>query len=368
VFVPHSKLQAKLIKTPGCYYLTYYLWHRIAFGVAQQLHEIHQFDFAHQANMTGYREPGLLSRLPIPLIWGPVGGAQNFPWRFLSILSWGDAAVESARNVINWVQLKTSFRVRRAARKAAQIIAANSTNQRALERLCGVPVSKMIDVGISELGDYTSHEPPKRDRIRILWSGLIEARKALILLVEAVAQLPADVDWEVQVLGDGPLLCSCRRRTRELGIDQRFTWLGWRDRSEALAHFAWADVLAFTSLRDTTGTVVLEALSHGVPVVCLDHQGVGDIINSECGVKIPVTSAREVIAGLAIAFRELAKNPAQLLRLKKNARRRASLYTWSRLGEQMAECYQQVLRDADAEVCERVADATDHPVDEKLFV
>ena len=118
VFVPHSKLQTKLIKMPGCYYLTYYLWHRLAFKVAQQLHKVHHFDLAHQANMTGYREPGLLWRLPIPLVWGPVGGTQNFPWQFLSVLSWRDAAVESVRNVVNRLQLKMSPRVRRAARKA----------------------------------------------------------------------------------------------------------------------------------------------------------------------------------------------------------------------------------------------------------
>jgi glycosyltransferase involved in cell wall biosynthesis len=173
------------------------------------------------------------------------------------------------------------------------------------------------------------------------------------------------------VLGDGPLREQCRRRTEKLGIAHRFTWLGWRDRREALAHYAWADVLAFTSLRDTTGTVVLEAISHGVPVVCLDHQGVGDIITADCGIKVPVTTPREVVRGLTRAFEELANDPERRTRLRDGAHRRASLYMWPRLGEQMAECYEQVLREAniDAEVRERFALAPEQsqPMEEQVY-
>jgi glycosyltransferase involved in cell wall biosynthesis len=354
VFVPFSNLQARLIKLPGFYYLTYYLWHRAAFAAARELHARHHFDFAHQATMTGWREPGLLWRLPIPLVWGPVGGTQNFPWRFLTILSFRDAAVEIARNLINSFQLRTSLRVRRAARTAYQTIAANRTNRHDMERLCGVPLETMLDVGINEVGEPSHHETPVKSRLRILWTGLIEPRKALPLLIEACAKLRPEIDWEVQVLGDGPLGRQCRNRTRALGIDGRFTWLGWKERSEALSRYAWADVLAFTSLRDTTGTVVLEALSHGVPVVCLDHQGAGDIITPECGVKIPVSSPSKVIDDLAATLECLADDPLRRTKLREGARQRACIYLWPRLGEQMADCYRRVLRSAgmDADVRE----------------
>jgi glycosyltransferase involved in cell wall biosynthesis len=227
----------------------------------------------------------------------------------------------------------------------------------------------MLDVGINELGDETRHEPPLKNRLRILWAGLLEPRKALPVLIEATAQLPPDIDWDVQVLGDGPLHEACRAQAQALGVDDRFAWLGWRDRREALARYGWADVLAFTSLRDTTGTVVLEALSHGVPVACLDHQGAGDIITPECGVKIAVTTPREVVADLAKALEDLARDPDRRLKLRQGARQRACLYLWPRLGEQMAECYRRVLRAAgsDAEVRDITATAeTDRSLEQLL--
>ncbi len=86
-------------------------------------------------------------------------------------------------------------------------------------------------------------------------------------------------------------------------------WRGWLPLAEALQLYASADLFVFTSLRDTSGTVVLEALSRGLPVICLDHQGVRDLITPECGIKVPVTRPSEVIAGLAEAITKLARDP-----------------------------------------------------------
>ena len=54
--------------------------------------------------------------------------------------------------------------------------------------------------------------------------------------------------------------------------------MGWLPHQEAIAQYAWADAFVFSSLRDTTGTVVVEALAAGLPVICLDHQGVHDVV------------------------------------------------------------------------------------------
>jgi peptidoglycan/xylan/chitin deacetylase (PgdA/CDA1 family) len=112
---------------------------------------------------------------------------------------------------------------------------------------------------------------------------------------------------------------------------------------EALRHYQWADAFVFTSLRDTTGTVVLEALGAGLPVVCLDHQGAHDVVTAECGVKIPVRTPRQVVEDLAQAITRLAQAPAQRQRLGQGAMERARQYLWSRQGERVAAVYEEVL-------------------------
>src|SRR4029077_14295878 len=98
----------------------------------EQLHSELQFDLMHQLNLCGFREPGYLWKFDVPLVWGPVGGAQNYPWRFTTNAGIGGAFSESIRSVLNLVQMRFSLRVGRAARKASAMLAANSTNAREL--------------------------------------------------------------------------------------------------------------------------------------------------------------------------------------------------------------------------------------------
>jgi glycosyltransferase involved in cell wall biosynthesis len=317
-------------------------WHRQAYSAAERLHEKIGFDLVHQVTFCGFREPGHLWKLNAPFVWGPIGGAQNYPWRFLPSAGISGAISESLRSVVNSLQLRFSWRVRCAARKAAVVLAANSTNQRLFGRAQAIAMPILPDVGVDAIyrsACHSAHQGP----IRLLWSGLLAHRKALHLLIHALARLPDDVPCELQVLGDGRLRRRWQRLAERLGVASRITWLGWLPHREAIEQYAWADALAFTSLRDTTGTVVVEALAAGLPVICLDHQGVHDIITDDCGVKIPVTTPREAIAGLTEAIVRLALNPSERQRLGQGALARAQEYLWSRQEGQMAEVYRGVL-------------------------
>jgi glycosyltransferase involved in cell wall biosynthesis len=76
---------------------------------------------------------------------------------------------------------------------------------------------------------------------------------------------------------------------------------------DAVAMMNEAEVFCFTSLRDTSGNVVLEALAAGVPVVCFDHQGAADMVSDTSGVLLPVISPGTAITDWAATLRELAR-------------------------------------------------------------
>jgi glycosyltransferase involved in cell wall biosynthesis len=90
----------------------------------------------------------------------------------------------------------------------------------------------------------------------------------------------------------------------------------------------------------------LEALNRGVPVICLDHQGVGDVITDQCGIKISVTSPKEVVAGLRDAIVRLVNDRERLETLSKGAIDRSKQYLWENKGIQMAAIYEAVLEKA----------------------
>lgn len=342
-FLPSPRLQNLLWRTPLTGYFGYNLWQRRALRLARRLHEQIGFDLAHQITYGSYREPGYLWKLGIPFVWGPVGGTQNYPRRFLGQAGIRGAIGEATRSLLNSLQLRFSPRVHRAARQATVTFASNSTNRRNFARFLGRRPRLLADTGIARVTPEPADARPSSGPLRILWSGRHEHRKALHLLLEALRHMPPGVDFQLHILGQGPLRHRWQRLAERAGLTDRCHWLGWLPHHEALEQFRRADVFAFTSLRDSMGTVVLEALGAGLPVVCLDHQGVHDAVTSACGIKVPVSNPAQVITDLRDALVRLAGDRQLRLAMSRAARRRAEYYLWSRQAEQIVAAYREVL-------------------------
>ncbi len=282
----------------------------------------------------------------MPFVWGPVGGAQNYPWRFITSAGLFGAASESIRNLLNTWQMRFSRRVGRAVRKASVFLTANTTNARELKRRGLSAPQLMLETGVEGSCQAPSRDFRHGGALRILWSGVFEHRKALHLLLQALAMLPPNVPYELRILGRGPLERRWRRLANKLNIERHCRWLGWLDHQEVRDQYCWADVFVFTSLRDTTGTVVLESLAAGTPVLTLNHQGVADVVTDDCGVRLPVTTPRDVACGLRDTLVRWYNNRAELESLSRGAFARADHYAWDRQGARMSAVYERVLDQA----------------------
>lgn len=345
-FVPvHKSWFARLLrKIPGLYYLSYKLWHRRALRVASELHDQVGLDLIHQVSLCGYREPGSYWRLPVPCVWGPWGGTQNFPWRFLAETGFVGGASELIRSLANWVQLRFSPSVRRAARHAIPV-AGNSENQRAFERIHGVRTNLLPGNGIATIPRETeaAHTQRVNAALRILWVGRLEHFKGLSLLLHAIAQLPESLRIELHVVGSGAMHKKWARLAQKLRVDNRVSWRGALSYQETLHEYLSADVFVCTTLRDTLPTVVLEALAAGLPVVCLDHCGMNDVVTDACGIRVPVTWPSQVATNLAQALTTLAGDPALRARLSSGATVRARTFLWEQQRTQISALYQQLM-------------------------
>jgi glycosyltransferase involved in cell wall biosynthesis len=61
---------------------------------------------------------------------------------------------------------------------------------------------------------------------------------------------------------------------------------------------------------------MLEAMTEGVPVVALNHQGAARLVNSECGYLVDVDEPKEVIKRMAAHIQDIAWNPDLHLQLR----------------------------------------------------
>ncbi|BAN68611.1 glycosyltransferase family 4 protein [endosymbiont of unidentified scaly snail isolate Monju] len=315
---------------PPSYYWYYRRWHSQAFELAKKLHEEVCFDLAHQLTMVGFREPGYLWRMEIPFVWGPVGGMGRFPWRFLPEVGRYGALYYLGYNLYNLAQMRFMRRPRLAARRAGNegLLPATSENREGAMCHWGVAGQVMPEVGLPRKPVEVVNARAPDEPLRIIWTGLHIPRKALPLGLRALARLPRAIPWELHVLGKGPRTTAWKRLASRLGIQDRCRFHGWREREAVLSLMAQGHLLLITSLRDLTSTVTVEALALGLPIVCLDHCGFAEVVNEDCGIKVPVTSLREVVSGIARALETLADDEPYRRRLAEGALVRAHDYDW----------------------------------------
>jgi glycosyltransferase involved in cell wall biosynthesis len=343
VYVPHSAAERALMCVPGLFYGAYAGWQRRALREARRLHATVGFDLAHHVNLVGFRQPGHLGALGVPWVLGPVGGTQNYPPAFLWRAGWRNGLAEALRTVANGLQLRYG-RFRRAAARADALLAATTTAARDLHAALGLRADVLLETGIEHVHAPRRWAERPPGPLRVLWVGETSFRKGIDLMAAAHRRLRAEgVPVHLTVVGDGPM------RGAVPTDDPAVEATGWLPYDDVPAAYLRADVFVFTSLRDTSGNVVLEAMAHGLPVVYLDHQGVADMASPDCGVPVRVGAPDQAVRDLAAALAALAADPARYDALSAGAVERARRFLWRRNGAAMQAVYARVLgRDAPA--------------------
>jgi glycosyltransferase involved in cell wall biosynthesis len=327
------------------YFVGYAAWQRAALAEARRLHDQRPFEIAHHLTITGFREAGYLWKLPIPFIWGPVAGAANIPWPYFKLFSWRDRIFYGLKNIVNTLHKRLKFRSKRAARTARQILASTYDDQ-AMLRQWGCESRLMLDMGAENLrGTERSYDGDRP--LRLAWSGLHAGRKALPLLLLALATLKekdSRVAVSLVILGDGPQNAAWKELARNLGIDSLLQWRGRLDRAAALEEMRQADVFVSTSVQESTSAVVMEALALGLPVICHDACGMGIAVTDACGLKMPLKSPAQSRQTLADAIARLMSTPALVRELSAGALARAAELSWDNKAADIAAIYESAVK------------------------
>jgi glycosyltransferase involved in cell wall biosynthesis len=364
--LPLNRFERALMATPGLYYLGYRLWHRRAFQHAQVLHAERPFALAHHVSFCGYREPSDCWKLGVPFVWGPVGGTQAFPRAFLGELGRSDALREIVRNVVNGIQLRFDPRVRRAAQRSACVLAANRAVANDLAGELKIQPLVQLETGVDACPQAAPRTADDLHPLRILWAGRLQPWKGLPLLLKALSALPSDVRYQLRILGQGPCEPRWRRLADELDIAANIEWVGWPAYEGQLPFYEWADVFAFTSLRDTSGTGLLEALAAGAPIVGLDHQGAADVMTPRSALPVDAATPQAAIEGLRTEISRVAADRKLLASLSAGAIERARDFAWERQWSVMKQVYVEAERRSAAPSPQAPAPAIPEPVVREL--
>ncbi len=179
---------------------------------------------------------------------------------------------------------------------------------------------------------------PSIGRPRIVFIGRLAPQKGVRTLVEAARLLRAP-GVRVLLVGDGPQRPTLEREVRRLGVDDVVHFLGFVSHERVPAVLSHADLLVLPSLYEELGTILLEAMWVGVPVVASRTGGIPDIIDD--GVNGLLVSPGDSVE-LAHAIDRVLSSPDLARRLGEAARERAKGYDWEVLAERVLEAYRSV--------------------------
>lgn len=321
------------------------LWVYRATHAAEAWHREERFNLVHQTTFHTFRVPFLAAgRLDIPSVWGPIAGGEYIPFGFYKYL--GPLYLpESMRRVFNWSWLLWPP-VRRSLEVADVIFASNRVT---MDFLGPEVAAKCVLVPPNAIRPEDEHRPiPPRTRapgepFRLLYVGNCLPTRAMGLAFAALARSGLR-DWEFTIIGTGPGFKFWQREARRYGVADRIRFLGRLPHAELEPHYERADGFVFPALRDSGGSALLEAMSKGLPVICLDWAGPAEIVDAESGVKVPVTTPEETVEAFARALVRLRNEPAWRVALGQRAAERAQAqFTWASKRAVLEETYARLL-------------------------
>ena len=328
----------------GAMQIHYYLWQIQAYFVGRRLHREINFDIVHHVTFVKYSSPSFLSLLPIPFVWGPLGGGESAPKPFWQDFDSKARLYEIARNITRRLGELDPF-VRYTARKSSAIRATTKDTAERLYQIGADKVEILSQLGLTEaeLLELAQYKIPDDAPMRFISIGRLLHWKGFHLGLRAFQQanLP---DAEYWIVGDGSQAEKLQLLAQDLGIADRVKFCGPLSRQETLSTLANCHVLVHPSLHDSGGMVCMEAMAAGRPVICLDLGGPAIQVTEETGFKIDAQTPQQAVADIAESMNKLARDRELVRNIGRAAQQQVSQnFSWSVFGERLNRLYLEVV-------------------------
>lgn len=254
---------------------------------------------------------------------------------------------EDIRSFINNVAvLLPSYK--RGIKKAAAVFVSNDETIDLLRRHIDkrVKLHQMCELGVDEayLNTRETLQHQGNETVHILVSGRMMYRKGIELLLDAVLQIDSAVPYVVDLYGGGHQIEDVRHQIAERQLESRVILHGKVPFDDMPEIYAKADIFALPSLRETTGTAVVEAMANKLPVVALNQNGVKYLVKCDAGILADIGTKEQTISNFASSLKTLIES--ETMRLDMGNRgyiRLKESYTWEKKAKDMMTLYQEIL-------------------------
>lgn len=326
-------------------WLNYGSFNKQVLAAALEWHAEENFDLCHQVTIAGWRMPSPLWKLPIPFVWGPIGGAGYIPPKFRSMLSPASRAFERLRDLNSWMAARSKA-FRDCIRQTGVVFAANGETEDFLKPYRkGKPLVRLPIASISPEKAQKFSRPDasatEKGVLTLFAGGNIEGRKGVSLALKALAKVAqAGIDFRYTIAGGGPEIPSLKILADELKISSKVDFHEGFKGDDYIAALHRSDIYFLPSFRESTPVTLLEAYLAGCYPVVADTSAQGEIVRMAGGCAVPLSDLDGLVDGLAKAVIECNARRATLFAEMSEARKTLCEYfTSDRYDMEVAAAY-----------------------------
>jgi len=143
-----------------------------------------------------------------------------------------------------------------------------------------------MGIDVDRMKFQSNSYDPERG-LRILTTCRLIEKKGVEYTLRALAELDAkrpDIDWNYDVIGEGPLRKSLERLCEDLGISEKVSFLGQLSADDVHKRLNRSDIFVLSSVTANDGDMegipvsLMEAMAAGIPVLSTYHSGIPELI------------------------------------------------------------------------------------------
>jgi len=263
----------------------------------------------------------------VPVVWSPHG--MLTPW---------------ALNNKKWKKRLAWWLYQKRGLAAARLLHATAASE--LEDIKRVGLKNdvvVVPLGV-DVNDCVEHGKHVEGKKVLLFVSRVQKKKGLMNLVEAWARLPREAKqgWCVRIVGPDQEGHTEELKVRcgQLGALDDFAFVGPKFGEALVAEYAASDLFVLPTHSENFGSVVIEALSYDVPVICTKGAPWSELETYNCGKWIDIGVEPLVVALKAMMSlsdedrRRMGVNGRQLVEMK---------YTWGAVVKGMVKGYEHLM-------------------------
>jgi len=309
---------------------------RIQRTMIQRLILEQRINIVHQPIPVSPKTPSFISGLGVPVVIGPMNGGMEYPEAFRGAESlFTRITVALARGSANLVNS-----IIPGKKDATLLLVANQRTRLALPACAGGHTIEMPENGVDlSIWSFPANAVPPANPPRFLFVGRLVDWKRLDFALRALAEIPGA---QLEVIGNGPRRRAWSSLAESLGIADRVRWRGWLSQLECARVMHGATALLLPSIYESGGSVVLEAMACGIPVVATAWGGPAVYLDSNCGILVDPSNAKAITQGFVDAMRKLIADPALCAHFASAGRKRVEeLFDWNLKIDRILELYRE---------------------------